>query len=197
MIYCEAPTLEQWVAPPQEDFPRPTWTKLVAGGVMLSNSIEYADWAVDPVEPIVCESCWDSTCARAGLARIVHLGDYLLWLPPTLRDIDEFWRDLMSEANFIRAAVLMPVTTWEALREKFPRFPAPQRYRQATRGDLAALWLGEMPETVRVKELSDLEARLQEALASDPIDLVPARKVVRSMVRWILQSPQEHDRTDR
>ena len=65
MIYCDSLTLERWTAPPQEDFPRPPWTKLIAHGVLLSNSVEYANWADDPVEPIVCEGCWCPACARS------------------------------------------------------------------------------------------------------------------------------------
>jgi hypothetical protein len=192
MIYCDSFSLEQGIAPPQGDLPRPTWTKLIAQGMLLSNSIEYAHWTASPVEPIVCEGCWDATCARAGLARIVNLGDDLLWLPPRLRDIDEFWRDGLSEANFIRQPVVMPHATWERLRDKFPQLPHPLTYPRAVRRDLAGLWLGAIPEAVRVDELGQLEERLRhEVLASDPLDLEPAREVVRSMIGWLSENLDE------
>jgi len=190
MIYCESPTLEQWLAPPQENFPRPTWTKLLAGGVMLSNSIEYATWTACPVEPIVCEACWNSGCAQAGLARIVRLGDYLLWLPPRPRDIDESWREELNEAAFIREAVLIPAPTWEELRTRFSDVPPAESYPRAVRSDLATAWIREMPEAVRVAELGGLEARLREALASDPLDLEVARDVVQRMSSWVFQQPE-------
>ena len=191
MIYCDSPILEQWIAPPQEDFVRPTWTKLIAQGVMLSNSLEYADWTANPVEPIVCEGCWNPSCARAGLARIVSLGDQLLWLPPRPHDIDEFWRGRLSEANFIRDSVLMPAATWERIRETYPRLPSAQSYPHANRQDLGTLWLREMPEGVRVAALGDVEHCLRAAIASDPLDLDPARELVRSIVRWIVENPKQ------
>ena len=191
MIYCESPTLEQWLAPPQENFLRPTRTKLLAGGVMLSNSIEYATWTACPAEPIVCESCWYSGCAQVGLARIVRLMDYLIWLPPRPRDVDASWRDEMNEAAFIRDAVLIPVATWDVLRARFSNMPPAESYPRAARGDIATVWTHEMPEAVRVAELGGLEPCLRNALASDPLDLVVAREVVQRLARWVLQQPAE------
>jgi hypothetical protein len=191
MIYCDSPTLVQWVAPPQEDLPRPTWTKLIAQGVTLSNSIEYANWVADPVEPIVCELCWDATCARAGLARVRRLDDQLVWVPPRPKDVDEFWRDVLTEANFIREPVLIPGQTWEALREKFPRLPAAESYPRATAGDIATLWVRGMPNAVRPPEVAGVVDRLSSALASDPLDLDPAREVIRSMVGWAQRTLNE------
>src|SRR5262249_6629870 len=144
MIYCETLTLEEWIAPPQGDLPRPKWTKLIAGGFMLSNSIEYANWVADPIEPIVCEGCWNPGCSWAGLTRVVRVNDHLLWLRPSLNDIEASWREQLTETNFIRQAVLMPTTTWERLRRKFPELPASEDYPPPKRPEMAALWLGEM-----------------------------------------------------
>jgi hypothetical protein len=36
-----------------------------------------------------------------------------------------------------------------------------------------------------------LGARLREALASDPLDLEPAREVVQRLVSWVLQLPEQ------
>ncbi len=156
---------------------------------MLSNSIEYANWVANPVEPIVCELCWSAGCAQAGLARIVRVSDKMLWLPPRLCDMDAFLRDLIGEDNFIRESILMPIGTWDGLREKFQKLPAAQTYPQITRRDIATVWLAEMPEAVRVAELGGLALRLTEFLASDPLDPEPARETVQSMVEWIFQSP--------
>src|SRR4051794_294112 len=86
MIYCESPILERWIAPAQEDLARPTWTKLIADGILLSNSLEFVDWSANVIETLVCERCWVVGCSGAGLARIVRLADQILWLPPRLRD---------------------------------------------------------------------------------------------------------------
>jgi hypothetical protein len=190
MIYCESPTLEQWLAPPQDNLPRPTWTKMFAGGVMLSNSIECADWAASPVDPIVCEACWNPGCAMEGLARIVRIGDHLLWLPRRPRDIPESLPEWLNKAAFISEAVLMPAASWEELRNLFPKLPPTKSYPLAVRGDAATAWISEMPEAVRVGELGGLDARLREALASDPLDLEPAREVVQRLVGWVHERPE-------
>jgi hypothetical protein len=192
MIFCDNPIVEKWVAPPQEDLPRPTWTRLRAGGLELSNSIEYANWGADPVEPIVCESCWDATCSRAGLARIVLLAGQVLWLKPSLQDIDEFWRGTLNEGNFIQEAVVFSLATWESLRQQFARLPTPQSMPRPTRNDIAGLWLNEMPRAIRVRALDQLDSLLRSALASGPMDLDPARETVRSICRWINSAPSEH-----
>ena len=63
MFCCESPTLVEWHPPPHGNQP-PLWTKLIANGVMLSNSIEYANSRASPVYPIVCESCWCPSADR-------------------------------------------------------------------------------------------------------------------------------------
>ena len=100
MICCQRLSVEKWIAPPQEDLPRPTWTKLFADGVMLSNSIEFAEWRGDLVEPMVCESCWSPGCAMAGLASIVRTSDQLIWLAPSRREIPERWQNMLAQAHF-------------------------------------------------------------------------------------------------
>ncbi|MFL5340196.1 MAG: hypothetical protein ACJ8F7_08585 [Gemmataceae bacterium] len=187
MLYCESPTLEEWIAPPQEDFPRPTWTKLLANGSLLSNSLEYANWLATPVEPMVCEGCWNSGCSGQGLAKIVRLSDQLLWLPPRLADVSSW----LNESSFIRFAVLMPVETWERLRAITPRIPPANSYAKATRADIAGLWLHEIPKEARIREVGDMDHGLRSALASDPLDMEPAKAVVKSLIDWIRAAPDD------
>jgi hypothetical protein len=191
MIYCESPTLERWVAPPQEDFPRPTWTRLIADGVLLSNAIEYLDWNANPIETLVCESCWSAGCSRAGLARIVRLADQVLWLPARLRDLNGFASGWLNETNVIQEAVLFPAAAWERLCESCQKVISANNCPPANRDDIGVLWVHEMPKEARVKDPSSIERCLRAALASDPLDLDPAKEVVRNMVRWILEAPVE------
>src|SRR5262245_62748990 len=147
-----------------------------AGGRLLSNVVEYAGWDTDPVEPIICETCWGPGCSRSGMARIVRLDSQILWIPPRLDEIDEYWRNELSERCLIRDSVLMPEATWTALGRRFANLPAADAYPRATRRDLARMWLWEMPEAVRVDELEELEDQLWgTVLACDPLDLEPAR----------------------
>jgi hypothetical protein len=185
MIYCELPRLEQWIAPPQEDLPRPTWTKLIADGFVISNSLEYADWQARPVQPIVCESCWNAGCSQAGLANIVRLGDQLLWLPPRMRA-----NSRLSDVNLIQEPVLMPVATWEKLRKTTTNVPPATTFSSAAIGDLASLWLHEIPRDASIREIENITSWLRTALASDPVDLDAARQIVASLVHWICSIPE-------
>lgn len=191
MIYCESPDLERWIAPPQEDFPRPTWTKLSANGVLLSNSLEYANWQSTPIEPIVCESCWSAGCSLAGLARIVHLKDHLLWLAPRAMDLAGPVLDRLSDDNLLSEPVMMPIATWERLRLVVATLPPYDSFPPATRGDVAALWMHQMPISSRVCDVQRIETSLRAAVASDPLDLEPARDIVSAMVRWFQQGPHD------
>jgi hypothetical protein len=197
MIACNSPTLEQWLAPPQPSLPQPTRTKLIVDGVTLSNSIECVDWTRDPVEGMVCEGCWSAGCRTDGLLRVIALPDQVLWVRPHLDDLrsypghdEEWWRDQLEQRCYQGPAVVMPKATWNGLRARFPRLPAADRLPRATRRDLARLWLREMPEAVRAAELAGLDDHLRRtALASDPLDLEPAREVVRSLVDWLDEAP--------
>ena len=165
MIYCDMPHLERWTAPPQQDFPRPTWTKLVANGVLLSNSLEYANWLASPVQPILCESCWSAGCSLDGLARIVRLNDHILWLAARSADLVGPGLDGLSDDNVIAEPVLMPVATWERLRAIVESLPASESFPKATRDDVAALWMHEMPVCARVRDIQRIPGSLLTAVA--------------------------------
>jgi hypothetical protein len=132
-----------------------------------------------------------------GLLRVIALPDQVLWVRPYLDDPrtypgydEEWWGDELEQRCYQGPAVVMPKATWNGLRARFPRLPAVERLPQATRRDLARLWLREMPEAVRVAELAGLDDHLRRmALASDPLDLEPAREVVRSLVGWLNEDP--------
>jgi hypothetical protein len=183
MFFCKSPTLVEWHPPPHSN-QHPLWTKLIADGVMLSNSIEYANWRASPVYPIVCESCWCAECGPA-FAVIVRLAENLLWLPPNQDDFPDLWWPVISEP------VLMSERTWEWLRQKFPNMPAAESYPLATRRDLATLWMAEMPEVVRTSQLRKLEPLVSTALASDPLDLEAARYAIGQIVNWVEERPKE------
>ncbi len=186
MIYCETPTLERWTAPPFDNVPGPTWTRLIANGTELSNSLERADWLTDPVQLTVCDICGQTSCGGT-FARIVRLADQLLWLPVRSRDVDSGFHD----SSFLRKGVLMPVATWEGLRENAPRLPPASHYAKATRNDIATLWLNEIPEKGRIRELRDIHTLMRSALASDPLDLEPATLSVSCLIDWLLAAPNE------
>ncbi len=199
MIVCDTPILQEWLAPKQEisshpgvTYPRPKWTKLFAEDFLVSNSIEFARWDSTPVQPIVCETCWDSGCGSytLGLAFIELVGDYLLWVPPTAADVP--WEDVTDyrRSRFRQKTLLMPVNVWNNLRGRFPNLPAADHFPPPRKCDLANLWFDEMPEDVRVDSPEKLTVRLlHEAIASDPSELDESRENVADWLAWMQTEP--------
>jgi hypothetical protein len=198
MIYCDSPTLEEWLEPYPDIQPPATWTKLTIDGVLLFNLIELVDWTTDPVEGLICEACPGSGCRMDGLVRLITLPEQVLWVRPYLDDpwhyrgYDEesFWREELEQRIYPGQAIVMPKATWNGLRARFPGLPPADHFPRATRRDLGRLWLREMPEAVRVTDLAGLDDHLRRtALASDPLDLDPAREIIRSMIGWLNEAP--------
>ncbi|MAG92883.1 MAG: hypothetical protein CMJ48_03950 [Planctomycetaceae bacterium] len=193
MIYCNAPTFETWLAPPQEDFPRPTWTKLFANGQLLSNSIEYANWNADPTKLWVCEQCWSSGCSGSGLTRIVRLSSQVLWLRPRLEHIDTDWLD---ESSFIPTPLLMPRRGWDQLSNEFSEVPAFEELQRPTKIDLFTLWIEEMPDDVRTLlphdglGIDNLSRTLRRnTLATDPLSFSDSVSVIERIVEAANEDP--------
>ncbi len=198
MIFCDVPILKEWLAPPNPwaketgDYSRPTWTKLLAGDFLISNSIELAGWDSSPVQPIVCETCWEPGCGSYthGLAFIERVGDYLLWVPPTAADVSWTEPDRYRRSEFHQKSLLMPVKVWNDLRDRFPNLPVADFFPPPRMADLLNLWFDEMPEDVRVDSLETLTQRLQhEVIASDPLELDEARWYVAGLLAWMQTEP--------
>ena len=191
MIYCDSPTLEEWVAPPQDDLPRPKWTKLLAGDLMLSNSVEFADWQADPVQPIACELCWHPGCAMAGLARIVNVKDLLVWVRPNWEDFSQSCYGWIGEQNLIRDSVVIPTKVWSDLRCQCPALPSATSFPTPRREDLINLWMSGMPKDVRVRSTGKLDEQFwQTIIAADPLELSETRRVVRELLDWVRANPK-------
>ena len=196
MIYCDSPTLETWRPPPNPpDYPvaplEEDWTKLIVGDVVLSNSTEYADWSSAPVWPIVCERCYAPHCGSSGLAHIVRLPDQVLWVRPTLDELDRDWRDVLGEQNLIQEPVVLPRHTWEDLTTRLPQLPRFDTLRRATRTHLARLWFDGAPaerEPVRDPELFRYFVE-KHSIASDPMDQEEAVAIALSMIDWLTAGP--------
>ena len=186
MIYCDSPTLEEWIAPSQEDFPRPKWTKLFAGDLMLSNSIEFADWHADPVQPIACELCWHPGCALTGLTRIVNVKDLLFWIRPNYEDFSAGW---VGEPNLIRDSVVIPTKAWDRLRCQCPALPSAASFPSPTREDLMNLWVDGMPKDVRTRSVEKNEF-WRTIIASDPLELSETRRAISELSTWVRSNPK-------
>lgn len=119
------------------------WTGLRYGSLLLSNSVENADWHSDPVCPWACWDCHQAWCAQACLSRVVQTTSQLVFMPPyrntALCDPD-------SNANLLPEALMISVRQWDRIRRHTPALPAKDSFPQITNHDLFHLWLQHRPQ---------------------------------------------------
>jgi hypothetical protein len=153
VIVCGSPEFVSWRPDLASSGQRgPSWTKLVCGGVVLCNSLEWVDWLEDPVQVRICEACGFPGCERGGYVRITRLGPHLLWTQPRV-DMDDEWE--RSEFQLLRVlqqagAVLIHARAWDRWRTRFVDLPEPASFAPTSRWDLAQAWLMDAPVVPRV-----------------------------------------------
>lgn len=189
LIHCDSLEFETWLAPPQEDFPRPTWTKLFVNGQMISNSIEHADWQNDPMELTVCELCWNAGCTMHGFARIVRLDSQVLWLRSRKELLPEYVQEVFDNSRLIDAPLLMSKQMWDDLADQFAMVPAFEELNPPTQLDMLWLWVETIPTaihhcmTLSPIDLTELPTLLQRnCLASDPLDLPESISAIQTLI---------------
>jgi hypothetical protein len=192
---CQQHSLEKWTAPPQEDLPRPRWTKLLVDGVLLSNAVEYANWKSNPAYPMVCEACWMAECAYHEMRRIARLGSQVLILSPQDRELGDLKEEFNPSPMTGPSAFLMPARMWHELAWWFSSMPPFDKLSPVDEYDLIGLWYATIPEPIRPRELPLLPEHLERlCLASDPLNLDEAISKVRALVaKWQQQSSSAVD----
>src|SRR5262249_49678218 len=100
----------------------PTWTRVRYGQVELCNSLEWADWTVNPVQVQICDACGTPGCASGGYIHISALNALVLW---TLPQPDGIWEsdtfDTTPTERFGSLAFPQPV--WESFRSAAHEVP--------------------------------------------------------------------------
>ena len=200
---------EEWNTPPH-CFPPGRVTKLFAGDRLLSNALELVHWLEPVVYPILCDGCWEQHYYAGDLTRIARTGQHLLWLPPRREDFDQealarppvtipeamlipvFDQvDLARHPATIRETMLIPIGEWNRIRQQAPCLPPAESFSQATRREIGAAWLQEIPEALRPDDLTGLGDVAQKALHSDPLPLDKALAGLKQRVEWLLRAPTE------
>ena len=189
-MICRTFSFEQGLAPPQEDLPRPVWTKLMVNGIEVTNSVEGAGWDQTPCELWVCEQCWSSSCSMLGLAIVARLENWLVCLPPCESDLEtlcELWR---GESRFFPHVLLFEQPQWQAMREECGALPAFTSFPLLTRTQLLHLWLQQLPvEVHEAPKLRHLEELMPLLLASDPLSEEEAVRNITKLLVWANESP--------
>lgn len=191
-MICKTATFERELAPPQEDFPRPVWTRVTTDGVLLTNSAEYAAWDQSPCELFVCELCWHPSCAMSNLARAARLGDWLVFYPPELSDLPDFadgWRDA---SHFLPQTLFFSPAIWRGMRTECIALPKASTFPAITRKGLVNLWLRGMPvESPTTPNRDDIPKLKEQLLVSDPLDESAAVAQIDTLLHWSDKDPND------
>ncbi|QDU58091.1 hypothetical protein [Aeoliella mucimassa] len=189
-MICKTASFEQTLAPPQEDLPRPMWTRLNVDGIELTNSVEYAGWHETPSELSVCESCWSSCCAMQNLAVVARLGEWLACFPADLTALDAMRREIVSESNLFGHVLLFEPELWRSMQAECQALPAIDSFPGITRGQLLNLWLRQLPQALlNQPRPGDLRNRMESLLASDPLSESEAVQRIDKLLEWVNESP--------
>lgn len=164
---------------PQQNAIGEKWLGLLFGDLLLSNSIENADWKSDPVCPWACPDCGIAWCAQVGLSRIVRTDSQLLWMPPYYQSdgCDPSVED--QSHSLLEDAVLIDMTEWERVRAVAKALPAIAKFPIITNHDLYNLWLQQRPEFAVETEYDTFSQHIRrKCLASHPLDIDIALAVI-------------------
>ena len=169
--------------------PDPTWTRIIVDDFVVCNSIEYTDWATNPVQVHQDEFCG---CDETGYnVDITRLGTNVLWTPtpPTESDVKEgrvfSW---LHEKGFM----VVHSELWNTWRNDYGNIPHSSTLDRTSRAHLAKAWMVEAPDSMRFASVDDIADRLESALlACDSLDVVVAMKAVCSLCWWLESEPCE------
>jgi len=121
------------------------WTGLRYGSLLLSNSIENADWHTDPVCPWACWDCQQAWCAQMCLSHVVRTDSQLIFMPPyRANTICDPAKDDSSH-TLLAEALTIPVPQWDHVRSHTPALPTATSFPRITNRDLFHLWLQHRP----------------------------------------------------
>jgi hypothetical protein len=122
----------------------PTWTRLVADGLELANSLEAPDWYENPVQVAVCEACGFPQCANGGYVHISRTPRYVVWTAPQVEIEDEIEAVQYAPATCVARSgcVLIPRETWDSLAGPRPAMPDSSRLEPLTGKALLARGAG-------------------------------------------------------
>lgn len=185
MLYCDHPTLEKW----SPDFSTsglssPVWTRVRCERAEVCNSLEWADWAVNPVQVQICDACGTPGCASGGYVHVSVLNDLVLWTLPQCSKVSEL-DNLAAAATERFGSVAFPRTVWNAFRLAADQVPDIGHLPPSDGRAICNAWAAGQG---RPKTIDDLIPWLQSRLlAADTLEVSEAVERVAFWLRWFQQ----------
>jgi hypothetical protein len=186
MLVCDQPIVEKWTPNfSSSGLPNPVWTRLKFAQTVLCNSLEWTEWATDPVQVEICDACGTVGCASGGYVRISALGQVVLWTMPTITASAGEVGETHYPATAIEkyGAVAIPAGEWDSLHLKVGDVPESGRIARADGSALRDAWaVGQ----TRPRDVERLLPMLQACLlASDNLDALDAIHWIRYWLCWL------------
>lgn len=198
MLVCETPRFVRW----QPNFSssgqeNPDWTKLVCGGVELSNAVTWVEW-FDKDEPAVqvqlCEACGIPGCQSGGYVHVSRLGKHVLWTHPRIDESDSFasYQYRPSEAVATHGAVAFPISRWNSWGDELEGLPPATRFPGTTRLDLFFAWQSQAPLFGTWDSPDQLLSLARErSVAGDPSEPSDTLESLSALARWFREEPDD------
>jgi len=150
MTICGESKTETW----SPDFssseqPNPTWTRVRFRGAILANTLECVEWAENPVQFIVCDSCGTQDCASGGYVHVSRLADFVLLTAPQVGADDDWARTQYAPHVVLETlgAIAIPASMWANWRALIPGMPDPSIFPPANGQSLSMLIRGRTPNS--------------------------------------------------
>ncbi|MEM7248930.1 MAG: hypothetical protein AAF533_26610 [Acidobacteriota bacterium] len=168
----------------------PHWTKVTCAGVVLTTSLEWTEWAENPIQVFPCEECGHDGCEPGGYVHVSRLGDHVLWSRPLLDEDDEWGREEYTPPDSIRehGVLVFSREVWNGLHERRGRVPPQAALVPATRRVLADCWRASAP--FRTERLDEMLPFLRERLdCGDSLAPDEALRLSSRLIEWLMEAP--------
>ena len=163
---------EELIATEEQSVDGTEWTGLRYGDLLLSNSVENADWQSDPVCPWACWDCQQAWCAQVCLSHVVRTDSQLIFMPPYRANESCDPTDDDSLHKLLPEALIVPKRRWDEIGRQTPALPNSNSFPQITNHDLFNLWLQHRPPfAVEGPYATLIEHFRANCVASHPLEL--------------------------
>ena len=182
MFFCDHPTLDVWCPDfSTSGLANPTWTRAKCGDVELCNSLEWIDWAANPIQVQICDACGTPGCASGGYVHVSTLKKVVIWTMPRRETSDALEGKLFPASSVARfGAIAFPTSVWTSFHGAAVEVPDAADLPRSDGQSICDAWTYGPGRPSNADHVVDwLQKRL---LAADTLD-VPA--AIRSIEQWI------------
>jgi len=156
-------------------------------GIVLCNSLEWAEWAQNPVQVEICEQCGIVRCATGGYVHASRISEHIFLTRPRATDDDTWSEEEYTPGAAIRqfGALAVPTAIWQRWGQVVS-LPSATVFPMATGEVLGDVWLSGIPSYYGCHTLADVLPMLRRyLLAADSMEIDLAIAKVAELISLI------------